>query len=63
MEAVKKNTKNKKSDVGKRYENKTGDVAEIKEEEKDTLGAQRLWQDTCPEKQITKSPLKAEKRV
>lgn len=42
MEAVKKNTKNKKSDVGKSYENKTGDVAEIKEEEKDTLGAQRL---------------------
>lgn len=38
MEVVKKNIKNKKLDVGKSYENKIGDVVEIKEEEKDILG-------------------------
>lgn len=41
VEAVNKNT-SKKSSVGKCFETRTSDVAEMREEEKDTLGGQRL---------------------
>lgn len=58
MEAGNENI-NKKSDV-KCYENETGDMVEMEEEEKGTLDwmSKTLVEDTGPESKIMKSPSK-----